>query len=202
LLALPRAARRDLGGAEEEGRRVRGRLAALLVLVSGALTQIQDAAADLLVPPKRITRTVHFRPARRACCAALARIAQMERRAQGGPSILGRLACESTMGLDNHNGQYKGPSQIGPDFWRSAWPRTPRGVRYVTERLRRVPVLELGGTIGPHVVGTRSQRVRVIHRGRLPAGAGPLHAWANVRVAQRAAAGYAPQEGASWSCGL
>lgn len=147
------------------------------------------------VPPKKITIRRHFKPDATAAGSRLAWIAHEEQKRWGGPSLVGRMSCESGMNSRATNGTYDGALQFGP-IWGSMWSGTPRGVTVRRHRTVKRKVLDAAGAR----VGTVRQHQTVIEHGRLPRNPSAFHAWAAVRVGQRAVSGHGPTTG--WSCSL
>jgi hypothetical protein len=156
-------------------------------------------------PPKRVENVVKFTPEPHPSWPTEVRkIARLERERWGGPSIVGRIWCESDgKWWVVNGGGYAGLLQIG-GIWGYLWSGAPRGVRIVKKRQVRKPIIEFtewsnGVTTREQIGSVKQKRVR-IRKGKLPAGASPLHGWAAIRVGQRAVSGDGPSTG--WSCGL
>lgn len=156
-----------------------------------------------LKPRKHVHRRKHFTP---DCCPSpseVGRIADLEQRRWGGPSIRGRIYCESTNNYLATNGQYRGLLQIG-SWWSYAYAQTPREVVLRDEHKRKRPVYRVKvydtGRKERHRIRRMTQIVHVKKVGRLPSGASPYHGWAAIRVGQRAVSGDGPNT--YWECGL
>lgn len=141
--------------------------------------------------------------------ARVRRIAELEQEVWGGPSIVGRIDCETggkfTWSSYNSSSGASGVLQFLAGTWAAMWPGTPQDVRWVLhERRRRAPIvlwqLWADGSKTHEVVGHRRQRVRVILRATLPENPGPDHVTAAIRVGQRAVSGDGPST--SWECEL
>lgn len=148
-------------------------------------------------PPKKVTIRKHFRPDATAAGGRLVWIARQEQKRWGGPSIVGRMSCESSLSSRSTNGTYDGALAFGPIF-ASMYAKVPRDVRAVIKRKVKRPILASSGGEKPKRVGTVRQHQRIILRGRLPRRASPFHAWAAVRTGQMAAAGRIPST--YWVC--
>ena len=154
-------------------------------------------------PKKHINRTRHFTP---TCCPSsseVGRIADLEQARWGGPSIRGRIYCESRNNYGATNGSYRGLLQIG-SWWNYAWPRTPRDVTVKDEFWHKVWVKRVRrfntGALQRFKTRKVRQHVHLKKEGKLPDGASPYHGWAAIRVGQRAVSGDGPST--AWSCGL
>jgi hypothetical protein len=177
-------------------------LAALLVGAVG--TAMAAPKQHVHRPHKHLTIKRHFHPTAKPSPRQVKKIARVERQRWGGPSILGRIWCESGYRWSARNGPYRGLLQIGP-WWSYVYPaRTPRKVKIVRHNRRRVPVHRVtvwdSGRRTRERIGVVRQRVTSIRRGKLPKGASPYHGWAAIRVGQRAVSGDGPS--AAWECGL
>jgi hypothetical protein len=158
-------------------------------------------------PPKRVENRSRFRPdGSPETVAEAKRISRYERQRWGGPSINGRIGCESGWRhwIVNSIGA-GGYLQFLKGTWNAMWPGTPRNVRLVSKRTVKKPIYKFttysdGSTIREKIGKIRQKRVR-IREGRLPAGASRLHGWAAIRVGQRAVPG-GPGPTTSWVCGL
>lgn len=154
-------------------------------------------------PPDRITHRVPVPNMAHPSPARVTKFANIEQQRWGGPSILGRLSCESGLNWAATNGQYGGLAQIGPWWW-YAYPQTPRRVRWNTVKHKRKPVARFtffsDGTRKREVIARKHVRVKIAHRDRLPGDATPYHGLAAIRVTQRAASGDGPTT--YWACGL
>ena len=155
-------------------------------------------------PPDTVRWHVDFEPESQPTPGEVHEIAALEQARFGGPSIIGRIACE-TGGLFNWNatnGQYRGLLQIGP-VWSYLWAGAPRDVAVKDSRVDRRWVWKVTLFADGHKRRVRDHRKRVevvrIREGKLPASADPYHGWAAIRVGQLAVAG---GRTTSWSCGL
>lgn len=155
-------------------------------------------------PPDTVLRKSRFDPEAHPSPAEVHRIAELERARWGGPSIIGRIDCETggTFNWAATNGQYRGLLQIGP-VWGYLYEGAPRKVRtrergHVRRAVRRITLYSDGHRERDLL---RMKRVDLIHTrvGRLPSGADPYHGWAAIRVGQLAVAG---GRTTSWDCGL
>jgi hypothetical protein len=154
-------------------------------------------------PRHRLVQVRDWRPWSAASPSQVHIILREEQERWGGPWLGNRVACESGFYWAALNGQYQGLLQFGP-IWSSMWPGTPRGVRYESVRKLKLPVVRhtrwSSGRWTHRTIGRSVQRRRVVRTGRLPRNATPLHAWAAIRVGQRAVSGDGPTT--AWSCGL
>ena len=130
-------------------------------------------------------------------------IANREQAIWGGPSIIGRMQCESGLNYAATNGTYDGLLQFGPIWW-SMYPGTPRDVTLKASSERTRPIRRItwwsDGRKQRTVIRRISQDVITVKKGTLPADAGPFHGYAAIRVGQRAVSGDGPTTG--WACGL
>lgn len=154
-------------------------------------------------PPRLRIQHVRFQPPAHPGFAKVQWIMRFEQKKWGGPTLANRISCESGSSWNALNGRYKGVLQFGPVWW-SMWPGTPRKIRYATERRKRLRTIHLFKFTDGHtkrVVARRFTGIRrTIHTGMLPKNADQYHAWAAIRVGQRAVAGRGPTT--SWECAL
>lgn len=156
------------------------------------------------VRPKRHVRRVHhFQPESTPTATQVHKIEDLEQARWGGPTLRNRVWCESGDRWYAANGQYHGLLQIGT-WWSYVWPKTPRGVRLTSHDKRpaavyRVKVYDTGKRVHKRV-GSRSQRVTRVKKGKIAANASAYNGWAAIRVGQRAVSGDGPS--ASWECPL
>lgn len=150
-----------------------------------------------------IRKKVRFTPNATPSPKQVIRIAKLEQERWGGPSIVGRMWCESSLIYNNGNGTYHGLLGIGP-WWSYVWPKTPKRVVVKTERVKRKPIIRYakwsGGNIIKKIIRKRKVTIKVKRIGRLPRNASVFHGWGQIRVGQRAVSGDGPN--ASWECGL
>jgi hypothetical protein len=160
-------------------------------------------AAHNVRPDKSIRVHRYFRPWAHPSPEQVQEIINSEQRLWGGPSISGRVACESNYDWSATNGQYQGLLQIGP-WWSDAYAVTPRRVRLVSHKTSREPVYRVrrfsDGSRERERIRTAPVTKTIIRTGTLPADAAPYHGWAAIRVGQRAVSGAGPST--AWSCGL
>lgn len=153
-------------------------------------------------PEKTLSRVKHFTPDAVARGQRLAQIIDIEQKRWGGPSIYGGVVCESTLNSTASNGRYRGPIQADGIFESYLWPGTPRKVQYVSTKKRKLPIIRhthVGGLEWQkEVIGQRVQAIKTIYRGMLPRFPSAYHAWAAIRVGQRAAANKGPTTW--WEC--
>jgi hypothetical protein len=155
-------------------------------------------------PPKQKKVKVSFNPTSKPTTSQVYNIAAFEQKKWGGPSLINRIHCESTLQWHVTNGQYRGLLQFGP-IWDSMWPGTPRKVTIVKKKVVKKPFVRYRKW--SHIKkwikkpqGYRKQTVWIIKIGHLPKNSDPYHGWAAIRVGQRAVSGHGPTT--SWSCGL
>jgi hypothetical protein len=130
-------------------------------------------------------------------------ILDAEQEKWGGPHLGNRVACESGYSWAASNGQYAGLLQFG-SIWGSMWAGTPRKV---TLKMKQHPKRAVqrwtqwsDGKWTPRTIRkVRVTRVKVL-KGKLPRYPDAYHAWAAIRVGQRAVSGHGPTT--SWACGL
>lgn len=193
----------------------------VLVIVTTAFAnstkpEVQKAEQPVVIskkesaaPKYRVIRVKNWKPWAHPSPFQVKQIANWEQKKWGGPSLLRRINCESTFNWAADNGTYEGVLQFGP-VWNSMWPGTPRKVRMVEIRHPRLKVVEItvfsdGSTKRKVVRRFRATR-KVVKTGKLPEyknlkyPGGPKHAWAAIRVGQRAVSGDGPST--SWECGL
>lgn len=132
-------------------------------------------------------------------------IQEERKRFPASGSIEARIHCESGGHNENaSNGIYKGLIQAEDYIWGYMWATTPRGVKYVTTDTRKRPVMQIttwpDGKVSRKQVGVVNQRLKIVRTGRLPRNPGQYHAWAAVRVGQRALPGGGGRS-TSWACG-
>ena len=153
--------------------------------------------------PRPIRKVKRFVPWATPSPSQVSKIIVWEQRRWGGPSLAARVWCESKNRWNAVNGPYRGVLQFGP-VWESMWPGTPRGVRVVKRSRVRRPKVRItrysDGTRKIKRLGKVWVRKTVILKGRLPKNPSPFHAWAAIRVGQRAVSGHGPSTG--WSCDL
>ncbi len=167
---------------------------------------ITSPSITYITPPdhKRVER--HFTPPDNPSYSEIIAFAHSEQKRWGGPSIIGRIACESSFNPKVVNsGGYAGLLQVG-SIWGYLWGGTPRDVKLVTHKTVRLPVQKVTadpvtGGIVYEDVDTKRVDVKLVRTGKLPKNAGPTHGFAAIRVGQRAVSprGY-PTTG--WACGL
>jgi hypothetical protein len=158
----------------------------------------------VIEPKRKIRRKREFTPDAAPSPDRVIEIAALEQARWGGPSIVGRMQCES--GLDHdvvNSGGYAGLLQFGP-IWGSMYAVTPRDVKLRHTSSRTAPIRRItwwsDGRRQRTVIRRITQQVVTVKRGMLPADAGPTHGWSAIRVGQRAVSGDGPTTG--WSCGL
>jgi len=153
--------------------------------------------------PKPIRKVRRFKPWATPSPEKVKQIIIWEQQRWGGPSLMGRVWCESKYLWHASNGQYRGVLQFGP-IWSSMWPGTPRDVKIV----KKTTVKRHKIRITRYSDGTRKRKKlrkvkvpkTVILKGKLPKNPSPFHAWAAIRVGQRAVSGHGPTT--SWECNL
>ncbi len=158
-------------------------------------------------PAKKRTFRWKFTPPAHPSPAGVKKIIAREHALWGGPSIYNRVSCETggifNWNALNPNGIYKGVLQFGPIWW-SMWPGTPRKVRIIItrkKRLKEVHTLIFSDGSKTKQVTKRFWGIRkYIRTGYLPKNANQYHAYAAIRVGQRAVSGHGPTTG--WECGL
>ena len=153
--------------------------------------------------PKPIRKVKRFEPWASPSPAKVKKIIELELKRWGGPSIMRRVGCESTYRWNATNGRYRGLLQFGP-IWRAMWAGTPRGVKIVRKtKVKRAKFrirIYSDGTRTRKRIGKVKVRKRVILKGKLPRNPSPYHAWAAIRVGQRAVSGHGMST--YWECGL
>lgn len=153
--------------------------------------------------PRPIRKVKRFKPWAHPSPEKVRQIITWEQQRWGGPSLMSRVWCESKYLWHATNGQYRGVLQFGP-IWETMWAGTPRDVKIV----KRTEVKRAKFRIRIYSDGTRKRkrigkvwvRKTVIKKGMLPKHPSPYHAWAAIRVGQRAVSGHGMTT--SWSCGL
>ena len=162
-------------------------------------------------PPKfRIIRIHNWTPWAHPSIAQVKQIATLAQKRWGGPSLHARINCESGFRWYADNGTYEGVLQFGP-IWNSMYPGTPRKVKFVkikTVRLKEIQTTKYSdGKIKRKIIRRFRGKRKVIKTGKLPKpqnlkyeNGGAKHAWAAIRVGQRAVAGKGPTTG--WGCDL
>jgi len=153
-------------------------------------------------PPKSVVHKVRFQPWAEPTRQQIDLIMSHEQEIWGGISLYDRINCESRFDVYATNGQYRGLLQIG-SWWESVYPYdTPRQVSLKETRLVKKPVIKLTTFSDQHVereiVRRKNLKVIIIRKGALPVDADPYHAWAAIRVGQRAISGVGESTG--WSC--
>jgi hypothetical protein len=177
--------------------------------VAAAYTETKQEPTDRYIvdtwtvkPKKKIKTKRKFKPTATPSVSEVKWIAAHEQKRWGGPSVLGRIYCESRYQWNATNGQYRGLLQIG-SIWGYLWDGTPRTITIKKVKRVRKPVWRYrawsDGSQGR--IRLRYKRVKkiTIKKGKLPKSADPYHGWAAIRVGQRALAGY---KTTGWACGI
>ena len=155
-------------------------------------------------PPKNVKKKIKFVPTATPSTSEVYKIAALEQKRWGGPSLINRIYCESTLNWSVTNGQYRGLLQFGP-IWDSMWPGTPRKVIIKSNKTieKKVYRYRKWSHIDKWIKkpsGSIRQKVNIVRVGKLPKYPDPYHGWAAIRVGQRAVSGDGPTT--SWACGL
>jgi hypothetical protein len=126
----------------------------------------------------------------------------------GGGPLNDRIWCESSYDDQAVNGKYGGLIQTDGAFWyeAGAWPSVisdhDLGVKMKTKKSVKRAVFKVrrwsNGKKTYNRIAIQHVPRTVIHRGKLPKDADWFHAWAAVRVGQRAVAGVGPTT--FWAC--
>lgn len=155
-------------------------------------------------PPKNVKKRVKFVPTGTPSVSQVYKIADLEQKRWGGPSLINRIHCESTLNWSVSNGQYRGLLQFGP-IWDSMWPGTPRKVVIKVKKTIKKPIVR--HRKWSHIDRWFKKPVKYVNQnryitkvGKLPKYPDPYHGWAAIRVGQRAVSGDGPTT--SWACGL
>lgn len=154
-------------------------------------------------PPNTIHKTKKFVPEDKPTPSEVIDIANSEQKLWGGPSIIGRMQCESGLRWNAVNGPYRGLLQIGP-WWDYAYPQTPKKVVYKTHKTDKQKVYlvtEYSNNTQTKVVDHYAKvKIKIKHVGHLPDNASPYNGTASIVVGQRAVSGDGPTT--AWSCPL
>lgn len=129
-----------------------------------------------------------------------------EARRYGGGPLYDRIGCESGYQYNATNGTYNGLIQTSPAFFGPAWSDVIQdkdlGVKLkskknVTRGVYKVRLWSTGKKTYNRIAVQHIPRI-VIKKGQLPKNASEWHAWAAVRVGQRAISGHGPTT--YWAC--
>ena len=154
---------------------------------------------------QRTIRITDWRPWSSPTYQQIVWLDRSEARRWQSPSLLNRIACESTFNPGATNGQYGGLLQFGT-IWSSMWAGTPRKMKLRVKATKRLPVIRhtrwSSGRWTHRTIGHRKQRRVVIRIGKLPRDASPYHGAAAIRVGSRAVSSTGRYPTTSWACGL
>jgi hypothetical protein len=160
----------------------------------------QDAPT-VVTPPRHLSLHRHFSPDASASGSRLVWIAHQEQRKIGGPSIVGRMSCESGLGTNMIGTGHAGVLQWDSTFYSmyaAAKRIYGRGVNVIEKRTVKKPVTAHYADGTTQRTGTVRQHQTIHLHGMLPKQTTPWNAWAAVRTGQAAAAGKIPST--YWAC--